>query len=144
MTSLEKDTKWLSLKSPDGDDVDCGWYPHKITSINAHEFILSKRSPTWMRSQRFKYNIDTNTFNKCMYSDSCDFGNMAFDNKQQTLYIQNTHKIVSINIKTNNSNHLLGAKYGNYFLFINNHFHAINSHDSHWIGCIQNNSLNTL
>eukprot|EP01084_Bolivina_argentea_P058146 106174_1 len=144
MTSSEKDTKWVNLKSP-YCVYGWEWYPAKITSINAHEFILSNvGNGILQKSPLFKYNIDTNTFNKCMYSDSCDFGNMAFDNKQQTLYIQNTHKIVSINIKTNNSNHLLGAKYGNYFLFINNHFHAINSHDSHWIGCIQNNSLNTL
>eukprot|EP01084_Bolivina_argentea_P058145 106173_1 len=40
MTSSEKDTKWVNLKSP-YCVYGWEWYPAKITSINAHEFILS-------------------------------------------------------------------------------------------------------
>eukprot|EP01084_Bolivina_argentea_P056388 103213_1 len=144
MTTLVKPTKWMNLALlPNNKQLS----PQTITSINAYEFIVSFTQPCVGTPKLFKYNIDSNKFIECMHGNTliCH-GNIAFNKQQQILYIYNSSKnqIVSINIKTNTSNSFPCVKNGNYFLFINNCFHVINMHDHHWIGSIQNKSLNTL
>eukprot|EP01084_Bolivina_argentea_P158199 275609_1 len=135
--------KWMILASPDNEDYD-KFDAQTMISINAHEFIVSSNVYT---NKLFKYNINSNTFNECIHGDAliCN-RNIAFDSKEQILYIHNTYKdqIVSINMKTNMSNSFPCVQHGKHFLFINNSFHMINMHDYHWIGSIQNKSLNTL
>eukprot|EP01084_Bolivina_argentea_P275113 469091_1 len=131
-------SKWINLASPlDENDTSFG---KMITSINAHEFIVS----TCYNPKLFKYNINTNKFNEIDIETESYCGNMDFDNKEQILYIQNWSKIISINMKTNTCHTLVGAKKGQYFLFVNDCFHIINMHNHHWIGSIQNKSLKTV
>eukprot|EP01084_Bolivina_argentea_P016252 30450_1 len=149
MTTLKKPDKWINLTPPfDNSRINSNsWSLQNITSINAHEFIISSEVDSLWRSDKklFKYSIDTNTFNElCIDDNNWYCGNMEFNTKEQILYIQNGNKIISITMNTNSCDTLLGAKYGNYFLFINNCFHVIYMHDSHWIGSIQNKSLTTL
>eukprot|EP01084_Bolivina_argentea_P275114 469093_1 len=99
-------TKWINLASPlDENDT---FSDKVIASINAHEFIVS----TCYNPKLFKYNINTNKLNECMYDIETESycGNMDFDNKEQILYIQNWSKIISINMKTNTCHTLVGAK----------------------------------
>eukprot|EP01084_Bolivina_argentea_P229341 387107_1 len=88
MTAVKKANQWIDLEQ-------C-YPPNNITSINAHEFIIS----TWGGDkQLFKYNIDTNTFNELPIGDHNWYcGNMDFNDKEQIVYIQNGNKIISINI----------------------------------------------
>eukprot|EP01084_Bolivina_argentea_P255910 430626_1 len=104
-------TKWINLRSLSGDNFQI---LTKITSISAHEFIISTRDTSWDTSndnkQLFKYNIDTNTFNEFIISiddNNWHCTNMDFNDKEQLLYIQNGNKIISINMTTNNSTSLL-------------------------------------
>eukprot|EP01084_Bolivina_argentea_P275115 469095_1 len=143
MATSVKPTKWINLALIPNSKK---FTPQTITSINAHEFIVKVasniRNNKYHANKLFKYNVDTNTFNECMGSHDNSLAvndKMAFNSKQQILYIYNNYKnqIVSINMKTNASNRFPNVKHGNYFLFINNCFHAIDVHDSHWIGSIQ-------
>eukprot|EP01084_Bolivina_argentea_P022643 42087_1 len=142
MAEPKKQSKWINLLNLAPFVDNQKFNPLKITSINTQEFIISAK---YAHTKLFKYNIDSNTFNALSIDDIPDCSsNMDFNNKEQTLYIHNGTEIVSINMKTSQTNIISGAKYGYYFLFINNCFHVINTHDSHWIGSLQNKSLNTL
>eukprot|EP01084_Bolivina_argentea_P095685 172000_1 len=115
MTASNKPNKWIHSASP-FDDSNNECYIGNITCVNAHEFIISTSDSN---KQLFKYNIDTNTFNElCIDDSNWNCGKMDFNNKQQILYIQNRTKIISIDMKTNSCDTLLGAnyKYGNYIL----------------------------
>eukprot|EP01083_Nonionella_stella_P270229 914917_1 len=104
-------TKWTNLGSLSGNNFQI---IRNITSISAHEFIISTRDTSWdSDSQLFKYNIDTNTFNEFIIfiaDNNWYCTNMDFNDKEQILYIQNGNKIISINMKTKSTN-LLGAEY---------------------------------
>eukprot|EP01084_Bolivina_argentea_P164252 285582_1 len=131
MAMSVKSIQWINLSIP--LDLNEKFHPQKITSLNPHEFIVLSHS------KLFKYRVNTNEFNESIHSNSkISVGNMAFNNKEQTLHIHGKNDIISINMKTNYSSSWCGVQDGNYFLFINECFHVIDMHDHHWIGSIQN------
>eukprot|EP01084_Bolivina_argentea_P010303 19183_1 len=154
MTTLQKPSRWINLAFR-SDDI-ARFCPQQIVTISAHEFIIYGFCEEHWQCKLLKYNIDTNEMNEWTHSiemtewvnatEKNAIYNIAFNEKEQTLYIRNNSPaIVSFNMETNNTNtYSFHVPHGKYFLFINNCFHMINKHDRHWIGSIQNKSLNTL
>eukprot|EP01084_Bolivina_argentea_P045837 84357_1 len=144
MAESEKHSKWINLLNLEPSNDNQKFYSMRITSINTQEFIINTlRSDRTSDKKLFRYNIDTNTFNTLSIDDiPSHSSNIDFNNNEQILYVQNETEIISVNMKTCQSNSISGAENGNYFLFINNCFHVFNMHDNHWIGSLQNDSLN--
>eukprot|EP01084_Bolivina_argentea_P052954 97210_1 len=156
MTTLQKPSRWIKLAFR--SDGSARFVSQQVVTISGHEFIIYGFCQEDWQHKLLKYNIDTNEMNEWAHSIEMTewvnatyknrICNIAFNEKEQTLYIHNnspTCAIVSFNMKTNNTNtYSFADPDSKYFLFINNCFHMINKHDCHWIGSIQNKSLNTL
>eukprot|EP01084_Bolivina_argentea_P176837 305946_1 len=181
MAISEKRGRWMNLAVDLTDEWVYSIQPTKVIRINADEFIVltiavEAHSDKLDSLILYKYKIDANcnltkrsiiqlinipptSDDGRSYDATWSSSNIAFNNEQQTLYIQHNKNIESWSFSYRKSKHnynyighsdkvhhtlLSGGKNGEYFLFINNYFHVINMHDRHWIGSIQNKSLNTL
>eukprot|EP01084_Bolivina_argentea_P059271 108207_1 len=136
-------TKWMEFPSLPHDEH---WNISMFT-LNSQELMVVWNStyPTCFNSTKF--NVNTNTFTPCFTKAEVSMPqySVSFHREQQALYIfEDGDNIHSIDIKTNACKSLQPKFTGRgRKIFIDDELHIIAAPDSHWIGTIENDALQT-